>query len=49
MAAADALVQASAMPPGMMDDFAPPLGALIGLLLAFGYVRGRKIKRVPEE
>lgn len=49
MAAADALVLASPMPPGIMNDFAPPVGALLAILLAYGYVRGRRIKSVPQE
>lgn len=49
LAAADALVLASPMPPDLMRDFAPPVGAILALLLAFGYARGRKIKRVAEE
>jgi predicted tellurium resistance membrane protein TerC len=49
MAAVDALAQASPMPAGLMHDFAPPVGALIALLLAFGYARGRKIKRVEDK
>jgi predicted tellurium resistance membrane protein TerC len=48
MAAADSLALASPMPAGLTHDFAPPLGALIALLLAFGYARGRKIKRVED-
>jgi YjbE family integral membrane protein len=49
MAAADTAVLASAMPPEMMADFAPPLGGLLAILLAYGYSRGRKIKRIAEE
>jgi hypothetical protein len=37
------------MPPEIMSDFAPPLGALLAILLAYGYSRGRKIKRIAEE
>ncbi len=48
MASMDALALASPMPVGLMRDFAPPLGALIALLLAFGYARLRKIKRVED-
>lgn len=49
MATADALVLASPMPPEIMHDVAPPVGAILALLLAFAYARGRRIKRVPEE
>jgi YjbE family integral membrane protein len=49
MAAADALVRASAMPPEIMGDFAPVVGALVAILLAYGYSRGRRIKRVADE
>ncbi len=48
MASVDALALASPMPVGLMHDFAPPVGALLALLLAFGYARGRKIKRVED-
>jgi predicted tellurium resistance membrane protein TerC len=48
MAASDALALASPMPTGLMRDYAPPVGALIALLIAFGYARGRKIKRVED-
>ncbi len=49
MAATDALVLASPMPPAIMNDFAPPVGALLAILIAYGYVRGRHIKSVPQE
>jgi predicted tellurium resistance membrane protein TerC len=48
MASMDALALASPMPAGLMRDFAPPLGSLIALLLAFGYARRRKFKRVED-
>ena len=49
MAAADTLVLSSAMPPDLMRDFTPPVGALIAILLAYIYSRGRKINRVADE
>jgi hypothetical protein len=49
MAASDALVLASPMPPQLMGDFAPAVGAICAVLLAYIYARGRKIRRVPEE
>ncbi len=49
MAATDAAVLASPMPPAIMSDFAPPVGALLAILIAYGYVRGRRIKTVPQE
>ena len=49
MATEDALLRASAMPPEIMHDFAPAVGALVAVLLAYGYSRGRKIKRVADE
>jgi YjbE family integral membrane protein len=49
MATEDALVRASAMPPEIMHDFAPAVGALVAILLAYGASRGRKIKRVADE
>ncbi|MCI4679784.1 hypothetical protein K9U39_11815 [Rhodoblastus acidophilus] len=49
MTCADALVLASPMPPDLMRDYAPPIGALIAILLAYGYSRGRKIKRVKDQ
>jgi YjbE family integral membrane protein len=49
LAATDALVLASAMPPEIMRDFAPPVGAALAILLAYTYLRGRKIKPVIEE
>ncbi|HUO55517.1 MAG TPA: hypothetical protein VMU18_12290 [Rhodoblastus sp.] len=49
MASVDSFVLASPMPPEIMRDFAPPVGALLAILLAFGYARGRKIKRVADE
>jgi len=49
MATADSLLLDSAMPAGIMRDFAPPVGAALAVVLAYGYWRGRKIKRVAEE
>jgi YjbE family integral membrane protein len=49
MAAADSLVLSSPMPIELMRDFAPPVGAMAAILLAYGYLRGRHIKPVPEE
>jgi YjbE family integral membrane protein len=49
MAAADTLVLGSAMPPEIMHDFAPPVGAVAAFLLAYGFLRGRQSPRVVEE
>jgi YjbE family integral membrane protein len=49
MAATDALVLASPMPPALMADFAPPVGAVLAALIVFVYLGGRHIKRVPQE
>lgn len=49
MAANDALVLTSPMPPALMADFAPPVGAVLAALIVFVYLRGRHIKRVPQE
>ncbi len=49
MAATDALILASPMPPALMADFAPPIGALLAALIVFVYLRGRHIKGVPQE
>lgn len=49
MAAMDALVLSSPMPPEIVRDFAPPVGAITAILLAYGFLRGRRISRVVEE
>jgi YjbE family integral membrane protein len=49
MAAADSFVRASAMPPEIMRDFAPPVGAILAVLLVYGFLRGRQIKSLPLE
>lgn len=49
MAAMDSFVAASAMPPGLMRDFAPPVGAALTLLLAYVALRGRRAKDVNAE
>jgi len=35
------------MPPEIMRDFAPPVGAIIAVLLAYGFLRGRGLKSLP--
>lgn len=47
MAAMDTFLLASAMPPEIMRDFAPPVGAIIAVLLAYGFLRGRGLKSLP--
>ncbi len=49
MAGTDAIVRASPMPPEIMHDFAPPVGAILAILLVYGFLRGRHIKSVPLE
>jgi len=32
-----------------MRDFAPPVGAILAVLLVYGFLRGRQIKSLPLE
>ena len=49
VAARDPFWAGTAMPLDLLGDFAPPVGAVVALLLAYIALRGRNIQKVPEE
>jgi len=48
-AAADAALALIAMPPEVMRDYAPPVGAVLSLLIVYIYLRRHSFQRLPEE
>jgi predicted tellurium resistance membrane protein TerC len=49
VAARDPFWAGTAMPLDLLGDFAPPVGAVVALLLAYIALRGRNIQKVPDE
>ncbi|MCW2283354.1 putative tellurium resistance membrane protein TerC [Rhodoblastus acidophilus] len=48
-AAADSALALTAMPPELMGDLAPPIGATLALLVVYIAQRREKFQRLPEE
>lgn len=48
-AAADSALAFTAMPPELMSDLAPPMGATLALLVVYIAQRREKFQRLPEE
>ncbi|MBB4197686.1 hypothetical protein CCR94_12870 [Rhodoblastus sphagnicola] len=48
-AAADAFVALTPMPPDLMRDFAPPIGAALALLVVYVTLRRRHFRPLPDE
>lgn len=48
-AAADSALAFTAMPPELMRDLAPPMGATLSALVVYIYLRRERFQRLPEE
>jgi predicted tellurium resistance membrane protein TerC len=48
-AAADSALAFTAMPPELMRDLAPPIGATLSLLVVYIFLRRERFQRLPEE
>ena len=48
LAATDTALRGLLLPVGLLDNFAPPVLAVLAILLAYGFLRGRKLKGAPQ-